>query len=87
MKFDSSSVVPLGWVISGMSVVVAGTITGVFWISTVNFRLERIEEKLGIPPYHAVSQTVRMDEINVNAKRLPKHVQLVYANDRPKQSD
>ena len=53
MRIDERAVVPIGWVLSGMGAVVAGTIVGVFWVSAVNFRLERIEEKLGIPAYHA----------------------------------
>lgn len=53
MKIDEKSVVPLGWVVTGMCTGIAATVAGVFWVSTVNFRLERIEEKLGIPQYHA----------------------------------
>lgn len=51
-KFDEKTVVPIGWVLSGFISVLAITVIGAFWVSTVNFRLERIEDKLGIPPYH-----------------------------------
>lgn len=65
MKIDDKAVVPIGWVLCGMGSVVVGTITGVFWVATVNFRLQRIEEKLGIPPYHS-SLTL---EDSANAKQ------------------
>lgn len=45
-KIDSSTVVPLGWVLGGLATIVAGVAAGVFWISTVNFRLQRIEKAL-----------------------------------------
>lgn len=69
MRLDEKSVVPLGWVLSGMSVVIAGTVVGVFWVSTVNFRLQRIEEKLGIPEFHAESISPRgINEALANEK-------------------
>lgn len=52
-KIDQRSYVPLIWVITGIAACASITITGAFWVSTVDFRLERIEEKLGIPPYRA----------------------------------
>ena len=55
IKIDEQSTLPIGWVLSGLAFTIAITITGVFWVSTVNFRLERIEEKLGIPRYQAAS--------------------------------
>lgn len=57
VKIDSTAVVPLGWMLTGMGAIITGTVTGVFWISTVNFRLQRIEEKLGIPIFKAASLT------------------------------
>jgi hypothetical protein len=59
MRIDEKSVVPLGWVITGMGAGIGATIAGVFWVSTVNFRLERIEEKLGIPQYHSELSIVK----------------------------
>ena len=73
MRIDSRAVVPLGWVVSGIGAGVSVTIVGVFWVSTVNFRLERIEEKLGIPPYHAEITMVEkafaeMEKLHVHPK-------------------
>jgi hypothetical protein len=48
MKIDERTLVPVGWVLSGMFIVIASVISATFWISTVNNRLGRIEEKLGI---------------------------------------
>lgn len=56
MKIDSETSVPIGWVISGMGAILIATITGAFWVASVNDRLSRIEDKLGIPPLrHSVS--------------------------------
>lgn len=43
--------IPLGWVLSGMAVVVTSAVMGTFWVAMVNTRLSRIEDKLGIKPY------------------------------------
>lgn len=53
MKIDDKAVVPVGWVFTGFGIIISTTIFGAFWVATVNFRLERIEDRLGIPPYHA----------------------------------
>lgn len=60
MKIDGKSVVPVGWVFTGFGVIISITIIGAFWVAAVDFRLQRIEEKLGIPAYH---------EINISAPR------------------
>lgn len=52
-RLDEKTVIPIGWVIAGFMPVVCITVTGAFWIAAVDFRLGRIEEKLGIPAYHA----------------------------------
>lgn len=52
-QIDERSAIPLTWLFMVMLVVVSSTMTGVFWVSTVNFRLQRIEEKLGIPSFQA----------------------------------
>lgn len=61
VKIDSSAVVPIGWVLTGMGAVISVTIAGVVWISTVNFRLQRIEERLGIPIFKAEAFTLNPD--------------------------
>ncbi len=50
-KIDGASVVPIGWVVSGFGIVMTATILGSFWVAAVNFRLGRIEARLGIPEY------------------------------------
>jgi CTP-dependent riboflavin kinase len=50
-----TTLVPLGWVLSGFGTILAAVIVGTFWISTVNYRLQRIEERLGIAPYKPAS--------------------------------
>lgn len=56
MKINSETVVPIGWVISGMAAILAVTISATFWVSTVNTRLSRIEDKLGIVPYNVSAE-------------------------------
>lgn len=51
MKIDEKTVVPLGWMIGGLAAVVGATIVGAFWVFSVDARLGRIEQKLGIEPY------------------------------------
>lgn len=43
--------IPLGWVIGLFSTGISITIIGTIFVASVNFRLSRIEEKLGIEPY------------------------------------
>lgn len=63
MKIDSETSVPIGWVLSGFAIVVASAIAGTFWVSSVNDRLSRIEEKLGIPIYKT-AQTSFIPEVH-----------------------
>jgi hypothetical protein len=49
MKIDSETLVPVGWVLSGFGLTLTAAVCGTFWISSVNDRLGRIEERLGIP--------------------------------------
>lgn len=72
MKITDNSVVPLGWVLSGFSVMLSITIVGSFWVSAVNFRLQRIEEKLGIPIYQSAA-TFEKDAAAVSLKKLHGH--------------
>lgn len=48
-RIDDKTTIPLIWVIGLMMGGIASTVTGTFWVSTVNARLSRIEAKLGIP--------------------------------------
>lgn len=54
MKIDGTATVPIGWVLSGLFIVVSSAVSAsvlsAFWVASVNFRLQRIEQKLGIPP-------------------------------------
>lgn len=57
MKVDEKTLVPVGWVLGGFVTVITIVVIGAFWVSAVDYRLSRIEEKLGIPAYRA-GQTV-----------------------------
>lgn len=60
MRIDDKTVIPIGWVISCCTVLVVSAVAGTFWVSSVNDRLSRIEDKLGIPPYRtAVIPVIR----------------------------
>jgi hypothetical protein len=50
-RIDEKTVVPIGWVLGGFTIMVTIAVTGAFWVSAVNFRLSRIEDRLGIPGY------------------------------------
>lgn len=78
-KIDEKSVVPLSWFITGLLTVITMTGGGVVWITTVNFRLERIEEKLGIPTYHAFElENKNYEPINTSGLHGP--VRLMCSN-------
>ncbi len=57
MRIDEKTLVPIGWVVSVFTAVVISSITGTFWVaswmSSVDKRLSRIEEKVGLSVYHA----------------------------------
>jgi hypothetical protein len=57
MKIDGKAFVPVGWVFTAFGTMISITIVGAFWVAGVNFRLQRIEEKLGIPPLADTSAT------------------------------
>lgn len=48
MKIDEKSTIPIGWFALGMSLVISITSAGTLFVYSVNFRLSRIEQKLGI---------------------------------------
>jgi len=60
MRIDEKAVVPLGWVLGGFATMISISAMGAFWIATVNFRLQRIEEKLNIPLFQ--NSTAMKDE-------------------------
>lgn len=47
-RIDDKTVVPLNVVAILLAAVVSATVTGAFWVKSVNDRLSRIEEKLGV---------------------------------------
>lgn len=51
MKIDANTNVPLGWMIATLVTVASGSVSLAIYASTINARLERIEEKLGLPKY------------------------------------
>lgn len=55
MKFDGKAFVPVGWVFTAFGTMISISVVGAFWVASVNFRLQRIEEKLGIPPLATTS--------------------------------
>lgn len=53
MDIDSKSTIPISWFFGGIGAIVSIVVAGALWMSSVDYRLGRIEEKLGIPPYEA----------------------------------
>jgi hypothetical protein len=58
MKLDSNAVIPIGWVFTVMAVVGSSAVAGTFWVASINFRLSRIEHRLGIQNYGAESALI-----------------------------
>ncbi len=52
-RIDEETMLPLRVVAIFLVAVISATVTGVFWVSKVDDRLARIEEKLGISSYDA----------------------------------
>lgn len=50
-QISDKSTIPLKWAISAMSVITSIVALGAVWIFSVNVRLSRIEDKLGIKQY------------------------------------
>lgn len=48
-KIDEKTVVPLSWLLVGFAFGLAPVMAATFWVAGVNNRLQRIEQKLGIP--------------------------------------
>lgn len=86
MKIDGNSVVPVGWVLSGFAAVMFVVIIGAFWVSAVDYRLERIEVALGIPPLRSDTAVSPRNAFamerkpNVDAKRLPDTLRKLHPN-------
>jgi len=90
MKIDEKTVMPIGWALAGFGVMISVTVVGSFWVAAVNFRLQRIEEKLGIPAYRAenVIPSVGVEAFAAgkdtphvdDAKRLLESIRLLPSN-------
>lgn len=50
MQIDERTSIPLVWALCAMSSIVISVGIGAFWVKSVDDRLTRIEQKLGIPP-------------------------------------
>jgi hypothetical protein len=57
-KIDEKTLVPIGWVLTGLAAIFFIVLRGAFWMSSVDGRLQRIEDKLGVPPYQASSAII-----------------------------
>lgn len=83
-KLDDRTVVPLTWLVGGFAAGLAPVIAAVFWIASVNFRLQRIEEKLGIPPYRSGSLLPGTDAYaeggKDDAERVPRPIHKLQSN-------
>lgn len=77
MKIDSDATIPLSWFLTALVAVIAWTLAGAFWISAVNYRLSRIEDKLGIPKFaEAVPPLMEIEShADDDSKRLRSPVQ------------
>lgn len=74
-KIDDKTLVPLGWVVGGMGVILAFAVRGAFWVSHVDDRLKDIEIRLGIPTEKAEASNLIYDanaEENKNEDFSPK---------------
>lgn len=58
-KIDEKTSVPLNVVMTGFSVALGVAVAGTFWVASVNARLARIEDKLGIAPYTTETGLIR----------------------------
>lgn len=65
MKITSETMVPIGWVFGGVSFVLGIAFASAMWVASVDNRLSRIEQHLGISPYAGVSV---FDEAKANQK-------------------
>ena len=59
MKLNEHTTIPLPWIITAVISVISPTILLTYWVSTVDYRLERIENKLDLPPLRAQLTTVK----------------------------
>lgn len=50
---DERTLVPIGWVATGISAIVILVIKITFIFSSIDARLKRLEDKSGLPPYSA----------------------------------
>lgn len=74
-KIDDKTVVPISWVLGGFAAVLAPVIAIAMWVQAVNYRLARIESKLGIAQYQpGLPSEAHASERNGydDPRRLPK---------------
>lgn len=94
MKIDGHTVVPIGWVITGLATIftisTSVTLTVAFWCAAVNFRLQRIEDRLGIPlavtrgQGNAYAADAKRGNHDDDTERLPDDVRDIFAHKRTK---
>lgn len=79
MRIDDKSVLSLGLVVALLIGTVSISVTGAFWISSVDNRLSRIEEKLGIPS--KIEPAKAEGKVYANFRGLPETIRRLYGND------
>ncbi len=76
-RIDEISLVPLGWVLAGFVSLLASSVTGAvvcaFWVSAVNFRLQRIEQRLDIPAYQTTDVGLTQNAYGSDSQRKDAH--------------
>lgn len=88
MRIDDKSVVPLGWVLGGFATMISISAMGAFWIATVNFRLQRIEEKLNIPLFQNNAAFLPNEKDgHGRPTEQPRVIADLPSNARPEKSD
>lgn len=81
MKLDQNTSVPLGWVAGAFGFFTSVVVVGTFWVASVNFRLSRIEDRLGIkPPPVASLEAIEEARAGEENGKLPRPVQRLSAH-------
>ena len=52
-RLNEKTEVPLVWLVSGMIFACGASATAALFFANINYRLERIEDRLSLPPYDA----------------------------------
>lgn len=82
IKIDQNSVVPIGWALAGFGTLITFAVAGAFWMSSVDYRLSRIEEKLSIPAYHVLDWTLERTTYANDGSGLPQSLSELPSHDR-----